>query len=427
MNRRRSIHLSVLRWLLLALVAAPLALTPTPALARQHAAGVFYELRHLEYPFSPNADGHRDTMNDVYILDEAAHVWLQVRRHERLVALIDLGTHRAGAHRTNWDGTDGDGHVLRDGEYGLRIVARPGDGSVLRSKWLLGARIDTTIRPATATSDWPLVYPMATAVHDSVWLTILARTANSAELHRASGRVFRHSGRLVRALSWKSALYECGGVDGGFGCGYGWSWTGKAGGRPLPAGRYRIALTLEDQAGNWSRRSVWVRVSHQELTPTLQTVTVTATESIPTPRPSPPGCNGCGEDNTCGDAVAPGRFGPTSLSYRSDDTCPYTESAAREYHLATFAPAAAGGAYRVTAYGGPTLPGAPDQGTLVVDVDSTTATDTPDDHETTSAWIYPDYPGRTAQRVSWWFETHRKDSYDVAWYRLEVTTYQPVT
>lgn len=416
------------RLLLLLLLPVLLAGSLVAASPPSNAApGVFFELDKLEYRFSPNGDGHRDFAVGVYDLPHRADVTLLVKR-QSLVAAIDLGAKSAGGHQIWWDGTDGDGHVLREGSYALRIVAREADGTIVHSGWVYGATIDLTIKPGEVLSDWPAVYPQAQVVRDRVWIRYLAATANDAEWGKVRGRVVDASGVVVARLTWKDAEYTCDFRAGKFVCGYAWAWSGRRHGKPLAASRYRVVVIANDEAGNRFQDGTWVRVSDEQLGATVQSVTVSAADSVQHPH-YPPGCNGCGEDTTCGDVVAPGRFGTGSLSYRSADTCTefYYEKAAREYHEALYSPAPAGGNYRLIAYGGPTTPGGPDQGALLLgfDVRVPTGADTAD-HETATPWVAPSQRWRTSSAAFWGFETLGHDAYDVAWFRVEVTTYRPV-
>jgi hypothetical protein len=415
--------------LLLVLLLLPVLLAGSPVAGSPPSSAdpvpFFFGLNKVDYPFSPNGDGHRDFAVGVYGLSHRAHVSLLVKRRS-LIDVIDLGLRSAGVHQTWWDGTDGDGHVLREGIYGLRLVARELDGTVLRSDWDY-ATIDLTIRPGEVLSDWPVVYPRAHVVRDRVWIRYLAATAHDTEWGKVRGHVVDQDGDVVARLHWDDADYTCDFRAGRFVCGYAWSWSGRRHGRPLAQGWYRVEVVANDKAGNRFGESTRVRVSDRQLAASVQTVTVSAADSVQQPH-YPAACNGCGDDTTCGDVITPGRFGTGSLSYRSADTCTYLEMAAREYHEALYSPAPAGGDYRLTAYGGPATPGGQDQGALLLgfEVRVPTGADT-SDHETSTPWTAPSDRWRTASATYWGFETLDHAAYDVAWFRVEVTTYRPVS
>lgn len=386
---------------------------------------------HLAHSaFSPNGDGRRDHLTGSTYLSREADVQLVVKgaRHDgrRRQVTVQMGVHPADhVVRLRWDGRDQRGRLFPDGGYAARVVAQA-PGRTWCSDWV-DLLIDTTLNPGELQRDCPSVYPRTDGVVDTVTLRYVSPFEDT-DWRKAQGRVLDPSGAVVARLAPRSAYQDCqwqGTTAEVYVCGTRWSWAGRVDGRPLPSGRYTVVVFAIDGAGNRERSRLPVHVSSRHLEPVLETTTVPAASSIYTPLYDP-GCNGCGEDMDCGTVVAPGRFGDGSLSYRSADTCTDGRSAsASEAHTATYLRAPAVGEHRVTAYGGPSTPGGPDQGTLVLDAATWVATgsDTTD-HETTSPWAPSPSPGATSERTVWAFRTDGTASYDVAWYRVEATVYR---
>jgi hypothetical protein len=413
------------------LVPAAVAASPAPAARTLGCDKVQQLTLHLDHPaFSPNGDGRRDHVHATTYLFRTADVRLLLRgrfQDGRRRLLLDFGV-RSADHVTHlrWDGRDAHGHLLPDGSYGARLVARAADGRTWCSDWV-GLTIDTALQPGELQRDWPAVYPRTAGVRDVVTLRYVS-PFDSIDWRTAQGRIVDPSGAVVKRLEPRSALQACewqGTSLEVFVCGTLWTWAARSAGRPLPSGRYTVVVVGRDAAGNRQTSRLPVHVSRRHLVPGTETVTVPAAGSIYMPLYDP-GCNGCGEDMDCGTVVAPGRFGDGSLSYRSADTCTDGRSPwASQSHVASYARVPAVGEHRVTAYGGPTTPGGPDQGVLVLDANNRVATG-PDatDHETTSPWVLAALPGATSDQVVWSFRAEGTASYDVAWYRVETVVYR---
>jgi hypothetical protein len=377
------------------------------------------------YFFSPNGDGYRDVARGFYRLEARADVDLQVRRADRVVATIAQGHKPAGSKVLRWDGTDGDGQVFRDGFYRLRIVARTSGGAVVRSNWVQ-VGVDTKIPDGRIRLREAAVYPQTPGVVDSLRFDYVAPTGQGLDWGNVRGRVMDATRTVVDRLGTEDpgghlfCLPETGEWTR---CGVHWSWTARHHGQALDPGIYRLQVIRRDVAGNRTQTGTWVRVSGDHLVAEQMSVTVSA-------EGSGHWCNeNCGEYPNCGQ-VLPGRFGPGSLSYRSaegDDQCYDFASASHRADVLDH-DVAAFGEFRVTAYGGPTLPGAPDQGELLVgnpDLPVTSTGADTSDHETTSPWVHVDPWYGSTRSVSWSFQTRGTNSYDVAWFKVDFVVYQP--
>jgi large repetitive protein len=74
-------------------------------------------------PFSPNADGKRDTLDIVFDLYSAAQIDLLVKRGTVVRRLLTQAPYAPGKNIVTWDGRDNQGGVAIDGEYTLDITA----------------------------------------------------------------------------------------------------------------------------------------------------------------------------------------------------------------------------------------------------------------------------------------------------------------
>ena len=400
------------------IVASPVALPAATA------APFTIEVELDRSAFSPNGDGHADVLAGDFYLLQRASVRLLVKNTDQRVAVLDLGVRSPHDSRFTWDGRDESGHRFADGGYGLKVVARASNGETWRSEWVY-ISLDTSVTPGTLAMDWPAVYPRSEVVSDSVSIRYLS-PFDEGDWSTARGWVANRNGKVIAKLRADRAERVCLWQAKTYQCGLAWAWSGRRHGEPLAAGSYRVVVVGGDEAGNRARSRARVRVSSEKLQPVAQTVVVPAASSVYVPHYDP-SCNGCGEDWTCGDVLAPGRFGDGSFSYRSADTCTGgMEAAARESHSLIFDPAPAIGDYRVTVYGGPTLPGALDQGALLVGGERVPTGADASDHETVSPWVRPSLAGFTDDEVVWTFETLGHDSYDAAWFRVELMTYRPL-
>ena len=157
------------------------------------------------------------------------------------------------------------------------------------------------------------------------------------------------------------------------------TWDGRdARGRALPAGNYYAKVSGVDMDGlRGSTEAQKVVVSAKRLVRVTRTVTLSPRASIRYYEPRS-GCNGCYDNPPpppppCGSGtvVASDRFTEEgALSYRSgtDPTCEQSRRTASTRHALTLHELAprGGGSASVSVFGGPTTPGASDQGSLSV-------------------------------------------------------------
>lgn len=362
--------------------------------------------------FSPNGDGRRDRARLRFTLGRPARVRVTVRDDDGLArAPVRLGRLPAGRHDWTWDGRTHDSTVAADGPYEVTLRAASGSHTESATATVL---IDTVRPQGRLITTRPTAYPRASVVEDRVELLWLADGWNpwDAEMGDTSQQALSRLEIRTRAgdLVWRRVVRNR--YTPVF------QWYARRDGRALPAGRYVARVVVADAAGNQRRDRRHVRVSHARLVEEVWTVSVPAARAGRY-RPYFGGCNGCGE--SC-DPVASARF-PDGLSFR-----PCTESwqwGAAEYFGSgvPFAVAPAD-SYRVTATGGPTVPGSPDQGHL----DGTPIG--PGDASATTRWQPVDLSGdpylpARQQPVVWTFTTLRPSSYDLASFTVEYRHYVP--
>ena len=361
--------------------------------------------------------------------------------HDRSGSLVRgdvrLGPLRRGQHFWTWSGRKNNGTPAPDGRYDVRVSVR------FKKSGALAGRV----RPAIAhrryhsgnvTSSHPTIYPRSTDVHDTTVLENrpLMWTRPSLRIRNSAGKVVftRAYGRLRPSLHL--------------------AWGGRDNrGRVLPAGTYKVTVSGVDRDGfTGATKALAVKVSGQKLVTRTRAVTLSPTGSraIDYPR----GCNGCADYQPCGTPVASDRFAqPGALSYRSGPGCPAGWKgpwAARSTHeLVPHDDAPRGyGDVTVSMFGGPTTPGAADQGELLVY--GTTTTQTPhgetitagsptttgtgpetSDHTTTAGIVAmdvlyddqghePPVPG-----LRWQFWARNGASYDVASFTVTYTFLTP--
>jgi hypothetical protein len=189
-------------------------------------------------------------------------------------------------------------------------------------------------------------------------------------------------------------------------------WDGRRAGHALPAGRYYVTVSGKDEDGfTGTTKPRQVTVSAKKLVPRTRTVTAQPANSEAFVEPS--GCNDCTfPPPPCGTVVASDRFSqPGALSYRSGSSC----------------------AAAVSLFGGPTTPGAPDQGELAygdgtTSVTVATGSDT-GDHTTAgtpvSIRLVYHGGGDEVPGIVWSFTTRDGASYDVATFTVRYTFLTP--
>jgi hypothetical protein len=214
-------------------------------------------------------------------------------------------------------------------------------------------------------------------------------------------------------------------------------WDGRRNGRALPAGRYYVTVSGKDADGfTGISKPRLVTVSGKRLVMRTRTATVQPAKSVAILEPD--GCNGCDYRPPCGAVVASTRFtAPGALSYRSGSSC---VSADRWYARQAYAYYFSGdntprgyGTVSVSLFGGPTTPGASDQGELNYSDGTTgrvfsTGADT-SDHTTagTPVPVRRVYRGEESEMpgILWYFGTRGGADYDVATFTIRYTFLTP--
>ena len=311
---------------------------------------------------------------------------------------VNLGSLSPGRHSWTWTGHDNRGKQVPDGYYEVRGDVFLASAGTYQGQVLGRAFVHRHYYPGYLTSQFPALYPRSTTIHDST--TLENRRPFPT---RATMRVRNRSGKVVftRAIKAQRTHMRA-------------TWDGRdARRRALPAGNYYAEVSGVDMDGlRGSTAAQKVVVSAKRLVPATRTVTVSPTASRTDDFPL--GCNGCGDIPRCGGAVPSDRFAQEgALSYRSGTDCePNSLPAFTVNTLGLDERAPRGATASVSVFGGPTTPGASDQGSLSVPP-STSVPTGPDtsDHTTTTPWV-PTVHGRP--RVTWSFSTPDGSSYDAA-------------
>ena len=360
--------------------------------------------------FSPNDDGRRDTARRTFVLARQARVVVRVLEGGRLVrGPVRLGALGPGRHGWRWNGRGNDGRVVDDGVYRLVFAARRGERT---ARATASTSVDTTLERGTLVTTRPTVYPSATVVSDQVELAYLQPDWNEAwdlllpALFRTDLVITDLRGRVVRRRTLSETAMPV----------FDWFALGNDG-NPLPAGRYVARVQVYDEAGNRQVLQQPIEVSHRQLVEEVWTGPATAASQVDTYAPVYGGCNDCA---ACA-PVSSERFAG-GLAFPPCDI----EFASTTGFFASDVPVdvAPVDAFRVTATGGPTVPGSTDTGWLD---DTPTAEG---DSSTTTTWHpvsltrYPHLPSR-ARPVSWRFGTRDDSSYDVESFTVEYRHYVP--
>lgn len=385
--------------------------------AREHAGQPLIVLRQRDFrAFSPNGDHRVDRLRTTFVLDEAARVTVRVRDDGKLVrGPVRLGRLAAGPHAWRWDGRDNRGAVVADGylEETFSAVAGPRTRSATTT-----VRVDTAPPSGQLRTSRPTAYPVATAVEDHVLLTWVLDGWNPFDeeqfpeedrparteltIRSAAGATVWHRARrdqYTPVFDWYARNDK---------------------GAALPAGRYLARATAVDAAGNRARGSRDVWVSHAQLVEDVWTRTMAA-GSAEHYGPYFGGCNGCGES---AHPVPSERF-PGGLSFRPPTE--YWQWGTADYFAqdVPFVEAPVD-SYRVTAVGGPTIPGSLDHGRL-------SGIDTgPGDSTVTTPWLPVRLAGAPflpegAAPMTWDFQTTEDNSYDVATFTVDYRHYVPLS
>ncbi|MDQ3893193.1 MAG: hypothetical protein M3292_00790 [Actinomycetota bacterium] len=185
----------------------------------------------LDAVFSPVCRCPEDEARIRFRLRRPDRVTVTVVREngERVRTLLRDTSRSAGVVHLTWNGRDAAGALVADGTYRVRVRLAARDRTITIAR---GVRVDTT-PPALA----------LLAVHRRPRLVLVryhvsekARVLAFVRGRRvARGRIVRRQGQL--------------------------RWFGGIGGKPLPAGRYRLSIRARDLAGNLSRPPATVVVT----------------------------------------------------------------------------------------------------------------------------------------------------------------------
>jgi flagellar hook assembly protein FlgD len=185
---------------------------------------------------SPNGDGRGDTVAVHYTNSESDDWSVEIRASDGTLVRAFDGTGTTAS--VVWDGRDGNGVVVPDGEYALsagatsaRGTARPGTATIL---------VDTVPPTITAYSVGPPLFsPNGDGITDTVAIKL-----DTPEVYTARISIVRPGGGLVRrVLDW---AYVGAGK-------HTFRWDGMAAGSPPAAaadGAYVVETTVRDRAGN---------------------------------------------------------------------------------------------------------------------------------------------------------------------------------
>jgi flagellar hook assembly protein FlgD len=406
---------------------------PTPAAARGDTLDV--TLRYLVAGGGVlTADGGGDVVGvRVGIaVDQPAKVVLAITNDSGTVVRgpVPLGTLSAGRHFWKWGERRDDGTRVRDGGF-TAVVMATFAASGLTQQSTTGFVVDSVYRPGRVHIGYRTIYPRSTATHDATTLS------NRADEYARTAMVVRSAAGTVvfrKYFPWTSFRNRT-------------TWDGRdAQGRVVPSGTYTIRFAGRDWSGNSGRTApVSVAVSAERLV--LRTRTLTVSPDASGGQWTcfyPGGPNGCGDPGTleCGTIVASDRFSrPGAFSYRSGQDCrPEDRWQVTGDHAAALSGVAPRG-YRemsVSFLGGPTTPGAADQGELVLrdaagPVIVSSGPDT-GDHTTTSPTVpiplseaNKEFPGSgpNPDVVAWSFMTRNGASYDVASFTVRYSYLTP--
>ena len=190
--------------------------------------------------FSPNGDGYRDRTQIGFDLSEPASVSFMVVDSEGTEVRRIVSDRRLAGdakHRWSWDGRDGDGRVVPDGTYRMRVVRRD-ESRVIDS--VKKIQVDTVPPKASVASATPAV--IATDLPGETPSVKL--TYRGPENRAPVIRVFRtddgptHIVRRFRGKPNRTATWD-GRVS-----------AGAERTRPAPEGDYAFTVAVRDRAGN---------------------------------------------------------------------------------------------------------------------------------------------------------------------------------
>jgi len=322
--------------------------------------------------FSPNGDGHKDTLPVRFRLAERAHVTARIPR----VGTVDLGIRRPGLRVWRWDGRG-----APDGSYRIVVRARTADGRTGQDSKLAEIDRGASLRRVRIYTTRTTVYPGTPDKVDRIYVRS-TKYGNATEV-----RIRNRAGELVtgdRFRQW-------------------WSWDGAG----QPAGEYAATFSVHDRFGNRRDLHRTLRVSAENLVPETWSSTVDAADVA--------------LFEQCG--TSPGSRFDGGLTVAPGPGC---ERASLVPRFAIPVDVDPDVSWRFAVAGGPTTPGSGDTATVFVASGSdVVATDTAvGDTTTTTPWGGPHRyewdPEREPEPTGWVVVDDPASSYDVAEVTLEV-------
>ncbi|MDQ3856664.1 MAG: hypothetical protein M3281_09770, partial [Chloroflexota bacterium] len=196
--------------------------------------------------FSPNGDGHQDSVTISYRLGSPAKVKVEIvsSSGSPVRALVSPTVLAAGVYTTRWDGRNGGGERVSDGQYSARVTATVSGSPVSDSRRVW---VNTALGRVSASASTFSPVKAALIVHYS-----LARGA------KVTVRVTQGS-RVVRTLTPPTER-----LSGTYAA----TWDGKdSRGSPCPEGGYSVRVSADTAAGrSEALRDVYLDRSAPALT-----------------------------------------------------------------------------------------------------------------------------------------------------------------
>lgn len=255
-------------------------------------------------PFSPNADGRRDTATVTYTNDVAQIPTIRVQATNgtivRRTTLVSSTATSAGTHSWVWNGRNTAGNVVPDGTYTIMLTSTQ-VGGVKKGAATTTVKIDK-VKPVSSsvTPSSPSVYPVVDAFRDSV--TLGAKTNEAVGSYAVY--ITNSTGTRIRTIT--GGAKPAGRVD------VTWKGTTNSGKRAAD-GIYAFQVLLQDVAGNQTLSAKgrvtisWKSLKARTATKTIPAMTTTL---------------GYVADNICNFVFAnarPGVWPSTSIAYESRD------------------------------------------------------------------------------------------------------------
>lgn len=354
---------------------------------------------------------HLDTPADVDVTVYPRHPTSVIR------GTVHLGRLAAGQHYWTWNGYDNGHHQASDGLYSVSVAATLPNQHIWPAT--TSARVNRRYDPGTLTSNYATIYPRSTAVHDRTRLT-----TTTPEPIKGTLRIRNAAGYVVFTRTYPK-LHTVRHTD----------WDGRdRHGRAVRPGTYYTRVSGSDVDGlRGATKRIVLHVSARRLVRATRTVTAAPADVV-----APPCSNGqgmsCGLLTPCGTITASDRFPQAgALSYRSAEDCDDASALdhgalSRDQVIGLHQNAPRGyGTMTVSMFGGPTTPGAPDQGTLsATSSTGKPVTVSPGADSSDHTMRLPPVPvGDVATGIDtavpaliWRFTTDNGDSYDVASYTV---------